>query len=68
MPTSSTPTYPVTIPAASTPPTPSELFNAAGGTGKGPVAITFAAKIAVPGNAHAGSYSSIWTLTIASGP
>jgi hypothetical protein len=60
--------YPVTLPAGSTPPTAAELFNGATGTGKGPTNVTFTGKITVPGNARSGSYSSTWTLTMASGP
>jgi hypothetical protein len=67
MPTNSI-SYPVTLPAASTPPTAIALFNAAAATGKGPVNITFGAKVSIPANAHAGTYASTWTLTMASGP
>jgi hypothetical protein len=61
-------TYPLTLPAGAPPPTAAELFNAASSTGKGPTNVTFTAKITLPGSARSGSYSSTWTLTMASGP
>ncbi len=60
--------YPVTLPAAATPPTAAVLYAAALNTGKGPTTVTLTTKIALPANTKAGSYSSTWTLTLASGP
>jgi hypothetical protein len=60
--------YPLTLPAATSPPPAIALFDASVGTGKGPALLKFTAKITVPGNAHAGAYKSTWTLTMASGP
>ena len=60
--------YPVTLPAAATPPTAATLFDAAAHTGQGPANVTLTASVALPGNAKAGSYSSTWTLALSSGP
>lgn len=60
--------YPVTLPAAVTAPTAVPLYRAAAGTGEGPSDVTLTAKIAVPANSYAGTYSSTWTVTISSGP
>jgi hypothetical protein len=60
--------YPVTLPAGSTPPTAARIYNAGLNTGQGPVDITLTTTIQVPANAAAGTYSSTWTLTMASGP
>src|SRR5436305_7319748 len=61
-------TYPFTVPAGSTPPTSVKLYNAASGTGGGIVDVTPTVRVAVPGNAAAGSYTSTLTVTVASGP
>lgn len=60
--------YPITLPAGATAPTAVKLFNAAAGTGSGPASVTLGATLAIPPSASSGSYSSTWTLTIASGP
>lgn len=60
--------FPVTLPAAATAPTAVKLFDAAASTGAGPADITLGAKVSVPPNAYAGTYTSTWTLTVASGP
>jgi hypothetical protein len=60
--------YPVTLPAAATPPTAVKLFNAAVNSGSGPASVSLGASLAVPAGASSGSYSSTWTFTIASGP
>ncbi|MCU1389605.1 MAG: hypothetical protein JWL72_2943 [Ilumatobacteraceae bacterium] len=67
MPTNSI-TYPLTLPAATTAPTAASLYNAAVSSGQGPVDVTLTAKVAVPGKARSGAYSSTWTLGISSGP
>ena len=68
----STPTnsvsYPVTLPAGPSPPTATRVYNAAANTGKGPSDITLTAVVTLPANTSAGTYTSTWTLTIASGP
>jgi hypothetical protein len=60
--------YPVTVPAAATAPTPVKIFDAASGSGAGPVNVTLTAAVKVPGTARSGTYTSTWTLTLASGP
>jgi hypothetical protein len=60
--------YPVTLPAGTSPPTPVKLYNAAAGTGAGPATVTLTARVAVPANAFSTTYTSTWTLAIASGP
>jgi hypothetical protein len=60
--------FPVTLPAGSSPPTAVKVFNAAAGTGTGPATITLGAKVSWPANVYAGTYTSTWTLTLASGP
>jgi hypothetical protein len=60
--------YPVTVPAGSTPPTAVKVFNAAAATGGGGTNVTLSVKLSVPASAYSGTYSSTWTYTIASGP
>jgi WxL domain surface cell wall-binding len=67
LPTNNT-SYPVTLPAGSTPPTAARLFNAGAGTGSGPANLSLTANLAVPANTRAGSYNSTWTFTLSSGP
>lgn len=61
-------TYPVTLPAGATPPAAAKLADASNGTGTGQENIALTFNLAVPANAYAGSYSSTWTFSIASGP
>ncbi len=61
-------TYPVTLPAGTTAPTAIKLFNAAANTGRGPTTVKLTAKVALPANTRSGSYTSTWTLAIATGP
>lgn len=67
LPTNTT-TYPVTLPAGSTPPTAARVYDATANTGQGPSDVTITSVISVPANSAAGSYNSTWTLTIGSGP
>jgi hypothetical protein len=60
--------YPVTVPAGGTPPTAVKVFNAAANTGAGPTLVTLTSGITVPVNSYKGTYTSTWTITIASGP
>lgn len=60
--------YPVTLPAAATAPTAVKVYTAAVGTGSGAMTVTLSFQLAVPASAYAGSYSSTWTFTSASGP
>jgi hypothetical protein len=60
--------YPWTLPAGATAPTATKLYNAASGSGSGNQTVTPTFSVAVPANTYAGSYSSTWTFTLASGP
>jgi hypothetical protein len=63
--------YPYTLPAATTAPTATTLFNATANTGMGNQTVTPTFTIALPANTYApagGSYTSTWTITYASGP
>jgi hypothetical protein len=60
--------YPVSVPAASTPPTAVKFFNAASATGVGTFTITPTAGVFVPQNSFVGSYSSTLTIAVVSGP
>lgn len=60
--------YPVTVPAATTPPSGVKIYDAAAGSGAGPANVGLTASLAVPGNARSGTYTSTWTITLASGP
>jgi hypothetical protein len=60
--------YPYSVPAGSTPPAATKLFNAAALTGVGNQTITPTFSVAVPAKTYAGTYTSTWTLTLASGP
>jgi photosystem II stability/assembly factor-like uncharacterized protein len=60
--------YPVTVPASATAPAAVKVFDAAAGTGAGPATVVLTANLNVPGNARVGTYTSTWTLTLASGP
>jgi hypothetical protein len=61
-------TYPYTLPAASTAPTATKLFNATANTGMGNQTVTPTWKLAVPASTFAGTYNSTWTLSLVSGP
>jgi len=61
-------TYPVTLPAGATAPTAVKVYNAAANTGGGPLTLTLSFQLSIPAKAYAGSYTSTWTFTIASGP
>lgn len=60
--------YPLTMPAGSSPPTPTKLYNSLANTGGGIFTITLVFAVAVPANALPGTYTSTLTLGIASGP
>jgi putative surface cell wall-binding protein len=66
-PTNST-TYPVGVPAGSSPPTAVKYFNAAATTGGGKFTNTPAVDVSVPANSAVGTYSSTLTLAAVSGP
>jgi len=60
--------YPYTLPAAASAPTATKLFDAAVATGLGNQTITPTWALAVPASTKAGTYTSTWTLTLASAP
>jgi hypothetical protein len=61
-------TYPLGVPAGSTPPTAVELFNAAANTGMGSFTVTPTIQVAIPSNTYAGTYTSTVTVAVVSGP
>lgn len=61
-------TYPYTVPAGSTAPTATKIFNATANTGMGDQTVTPTLSLAVPASTYAGSYSSTWTISLVSGP
>jgi hypothetical protein len=61
-------TYPVAVPAGSTPPAAVKYFNAALNTGAGQFTNTPSISVSVPASSYAGSYSSTLTLAAVSGP
>ena len=61
-------TYPLTVPAGSTPPSAVKLDDAAAGTGSGIFTITPTISVSVPANSYAGSYNSTLTIAVVSGP
>jgi WxL domain surface cell wall-binding len=60
--------FPYSLPAGTTAPTATKLFNAPAGTGMGDQTVTPTWTLAIPGNAYAGNYTSTWTLSLVSGP
>jgi YVTN family beta-propeller protein len=60
--------YPYTLPAGTTAPAATRLYDAAAGTGVCDQTVTPSFSMAVPSGAYAGTYSSTWTFTVASGP
>lgn len=66
-PTSTVP-VPVTVPAGVTAPTAAKIFNAAIGSGAGPVDLSANLSLTIPSRTHVGTYTSTWTFTLATGP
>lgn len=60
--------YPLLIPAGSTPPPPVKFFNAASGSGLGVFSLSALINVSVPANVEAGNYSSTIYLAVTSGP
>jgi hypothetical protein len=60
--------YPVTVPAATTAPTPVKVYRSAVATGGGPLTLNLTLQLAIPANTKVGSYASTVTFSIASGP
>jgi WxL domain surface cell wall-binding len=63
-------TYPYTLPAATSAPTATKLFNASANTGMGNQTFTPTWTLAIPANAVASgtAYTSTWTFSLVSGP
>jgi hypothetical protein len=61
-------TYPVNVPAGSSPPTANKFYNAASATGVGTFTITPTITVSLPQNSYAGSYTSTLTIALVSGP
>lgn len=59
--------YPMALTTSATP-TAVEFFDAAADTGMGDFTITPTLQVAIPANAYAGTYTSTFTITLASGP
>jgi WxL domain surface cell wall-binding len=60
--------YPYTLPAAEPAPTATKLFNATENAGLGDQTVTPTWSLAIPANTYKGTYTSTWTLTLASTP
>ncbi|MDQ1521007.1 MAG: hypothetical protein QOI55_2080, partial [Actinomycetota bacterium] len=60
--------YPYNLPAGSTAPTATKIFDAAAATGIGNQTVTPTFRLAIPANTYAGVYTSTWTFTLSSGP
>lgn len=60
--------YPYTVPAASTAPTATEMFDAKTGTGMGNQTAATTFQLAVPADSYSGDFSSTWTFTLSSAP
>jgi hypothetical protein len=60
--------YPYTVPAGSTAPTATKLFDAAAASAIGNQTVTPTFKLSIPANTYAGTYTSTWTFTLATGP
>jgi hypothetical protein len=61
-------TYPVAVPAGSTPPAAVKFANAALATGIGTFTLTPTVSVAIPQNSFAGTYTSTLTISVISGP
>jgi len=64
---SNTISYPLTVPADSTAPTPVKFFNAASGSGQGHFQFTITLATTVPANSYKGTYTSTITPAINDG-
>jgi hypothetical protein len=61
-------TYPYVLPAGTSAPPATKLFNAAANTGMGNQTVTPTWRLAVPANTSPGTYTSTWTISLVSGP
>jgi hypothetical protein len=60
--------YPYALPAGTTAPTATKVYDAAANTGMGNQTVTPVWKLSVPANTFAGTYTSTWTISLVSGP
>ena len=60
--------YPYTLPAASSAPTPTKLFDAAANSGMLNQTISVPWTLTVPADTATGTYTSTWTFSLATGP
>jgi hypothetical protein len=60
--------YPYSLPAGSSAPTATKIFNAAANTGQGNQTVSVTWSLAVPATTSPGTYTSTWTLSLVSGP
>jgi hypothetical protein len=60
--------YPYTLPAATTAPLATKVYNSAANTGMGNQTVTPSWKVALPANTIAGTYTSTWTISLVSAP
>lgn len=61
-------TYPLGVPAGSTPPVAVTFYSAAAASGIGDFTVTPTVQVSIPANAYAGTYTSTLTLAVVSGP
>jgi hypothetical protein len=66
--TSAPVTYPLSVPAGSSEPTPVDLYTAKASTGEGAVNLASDWWLSIPGSALAATYTSTISLAIVSGP
>lgn len=60
--------YPLLVPAGSTPPPPVKFFNAAVGSGLGKFSLAVMVNVTIPASTEPGIYTSTIILAIANGP
>lgn len=60
--------YPLLIPAGTTPPPPVKFFNAAVNSGLGKFGLTILVNVTIPANTETGCYTSTIILAITNGP
>jgi len=60
--------YPYALPAAATAPAATKLFDAAANTGMGNLTATVTWSLTLPASTKVGTYTSTWTISLASGP
>jgi hypothetical protein len=61
-------TYPYALPADTSAPTASKMFNADVDTGLGNQSLSPTWSLSLPANTYAGTYTSTWTFSLVSGP